>query len=298
MALGEARRNHLDVRAQRGGAPIACFDWGGCAAHLETTDRSIVSALKRFLTLDPRDETRLPPNSEGSAVAILGKDRGSLARTAAWQAWASEHDQLLYLVLEALGQIFVEGYGGTVFHAGAIDLGQGALAIHGPSLSGKSSLAYCALRRGFDVISDDRVTLGADHDTVQPFPRCLKLRCQTDEEARTLAEGVPPHLVAKAVVGNERRVIFARSLPGFVGYDEARPIRALIQLERIESGVRLERIEPSAVLEVALRNIVSSDFNPTAVVRLIKSQSDQHRLYRLAIGEGQTEAALDLLQTL
>ena len=298
MPLGEARRNHLDVRAPRGATPIVCFDWGGCAAHLETADRAIIAALERFLMLRARSESLLPPNSDGSAIAIMGRDRGSLVRTSAWQAWASERDQLLYLVLEALGQIFVEGYAGIVFHAGAIDLGQGALAIHGPSLSGKSTLADCARRRGFDVIGDDRVTLGPDHDTVQPFPRCLKLRCQTDQEASELAEGVPAHLVAKAIVGNERRVILARSLPGFVGYDEPRPIRALIQLERVQSGVRLERIEPSAVLEVALRNIVSSDFNPTAVVRLIKSQSDQHRLYRLAIGERQTEAALDLLRAL
>lgn len=295
MPLSEARRSDALFPGTAGPGPIVSFDWRGCAAHLETTDPSTIGQIERFLGLPAKSEERIPPNSEGSVVSVQGKDRGSLVRTGAWQAWAAGRGQLIYLVLEALGQIFVDGYAGTVFHAGAIDLGRGALIVHGPALSGKTTLAFKAWRRGLTVLSDERVTLGVEPDTVAPFPRCLKLRCHSDEEASLLAGGIAPELVVKAAVGAERRVILARSLPGFASYDSARPIRALIQLERVASGTRLEPIEPSAALEVALRNIVSPDFNPTAVVRLIKSQADQRRLYRLSIGQDQIDAALDLL---
>lgn len=293
MSLGEARREDLEVPDTGGPGEIVSFDWHGCAAHLETANRRAVALVERFLALAARHDGRLPQSANGSVVSVLGKDGGALVRTSAWQAWAGGHDQLIYLILEALGQVFVEAYAGTVFHAAAFDFGRGAVVVHGPALAGKTTLLHRAWRRGFSVISDDRVTLGADYHTVQPFPRCLKLRCRGDEEAAALSRGIPPDLVVRAAVGAERRIILARSLPGFVGYGDARPIRALIQVERAPGQTRLEPIEPSAALEVALRNIISSDFNPTAVVRLIKNQADHGSLYRLSIGPGQIDAALD-----
>ena len=110
-----------------------------------------------------------------------------------------------------------------------------------------------------------------------------------------MVHGVAPQLVVKASVGPERRVILARSLPGFLYYGETRSIGALVQVERTPNETCLEAIEPSAALAVALRKIISSDFNPTAVVRLIKHQADQRSLYRLSIGPDQTDAALDHL---
>lgn len=295
MSLSGARPNDLEAPQSGGPGHVVSFDWHGCAAHLETTSQPIVVQIERFLGLSARYNNRLPANANGSVVSVFSKDRGAVVRTSAWQAWAAGHDQLIYLILEALGQVFVEAYAGTVFHAAAFDRGAGAVVIHGPALSGKTTLLYRAWRRGFGVISDDRVSLGTDYQTVQPFPRCLKLRCHSDQEAEAVAEGLAPGLCVKAAVGVERRVILARSLPGFVDYEERRPIRALVQVERTTDKTRLEAIEPSAALEVALRNIISPDFNPTAVVRLIKSQADQRSLYRLSVGPDQTETALDRL---
>jgi hypothetical protein len=298
MPLGEARQREDQIAKVHGPGPVACFDWRGCAARLEVADFALPAQIERFLGLPARSEEQVPPNSGDSVVSVLSKDRGLLVRTSSWQAWAAGRDQLLYLVLEALGQVFVDAYAGAVFHAGAIDLGNGALVIHGPAQSGKSTLAYAAWRRGFTVLSDDRVTLGPELDSVQPFPKCLKLRCHGDDDVAMLVRGVPAESVIKAAVGNERRVIFARSLPGFADFETARPIRALIQLDRVSSDTTLEPIEPSAALGVALRSIVSPDFNPTAVVRLIKLQADQQRLFRLAIGDGEAEAALERLTKL
>lgn len=298
MPIREARRREAQIAKAHGLGPIACFDWRGCAARLDVVDLAITAQIERFLGLAARSEEQVPPNSGDSVVAVFSKDRGSLVRTSSWQAWAAGRDQLLYLVLEALGQVFIDAYAGAVFHAGAIDLGNGALVIHGPAQSGKSTLAHAAWRRGFTVLSDDRVTLGPELESVQPFPKCLKLRCHGDDDVALLVRDVPAESVVKATVGNERRVIFARALPGFADYETPRPIRALIQLDRVASSTVLEPIEPSAALGVALRNIVSPDFNPTAVVRLIKSQADQQRLFRLAIGDGGADAALDRLTKL
>lgn len=277
---------------------VAGFDWNGCAAHLDAVDPGIVRELERFLALRSRPENGPPLNASESSVAVVGSDRGWLVRTSSWQAWAGSRDQLVYLLLEAFGQVFIDGYAGAVFHAGAIDLGHGALVLQGSAQSGKSLLAYAAWRAGHMVLGDDRVTLAAELDRVGAFPRCLKLRCHADEDITDLGVGVPPDRMVTAHVGSERRVIFARTLPGFLDYQAMRPIRALIQLERGEKGVTLEAIEPSDALGVALRNVVSSDFHPTAAVRLIKSQADQHRLYRLTVGEHQAEAALAELSAL
>ncbi|MBM3482574.1 MAG: hypothetical protein FJX66_04670 [Alphaproteobacteria bacterium] len=277
---------------------LAGFDWQGCAAHLDAVDPNVASEVERFLALRSRAENGPPENASESSVTVVGSDRGWLVRTSSWQAWAGGRDQLVYLLLEAFGQVFVEGYAGAVFHAGAIDLGQGALVLQGSAQAGKSLLAYAAWRAGHTVLGDDRVTLAPSLDRIGAFPRCLKLRCLSDSEITVLCEGVPRDSVVTARVGSERRVIFGRNLPGFLDYETTRPIRALIQLERSESGVSLEAIEPSEALGVALRNVVSSDFHPTAAVRLIKNQADQKRLFRLTIGEHQTEAALARLRAL
>ncbi|MSO74943.1 MAG: hypothetical protein EXQ99_07370 [Alphaproteobacteria bacterium] len=258
-------------------------------------DRNTLAQIERFLALTAHQENRLPRNTNDSVIRVLSKDGGALIRTSAWQAWAADQDQLIYYILEALGQVFVEAFAGTVFHGAAIDLGRGAVVIQGPALSGKTALLYRAWRRGLSVISDDRVTIGSDCQTVQPFPRCLKLRCGGNKDLAALVEGIAPDLRVKTTIGSEPRVIFARSLPGFTRYDDSHPIKALIQIERTTGQTRLEAIEPSAALQIAQRNIAASDFNPMAVVRLIKSQAEQGSLYRLAIGAGQTEAALDLL---
>jgi hypothetical protein len=281
--------------AENSSRQVARFDWRGCAAHLESEAPGMVAEIERFIGLEARTEDEVPANANDATVSVLGRDRGVLVRTSSWQAWAGGRDQLVFLVLEALGQVFVDGYAGAVFHAGAIDLGEGALIIQGLAQSGKSTLVHAAWKRGHNVLSDDRVTLAPELDRVGAFPKCLKLRCTGEQEAAAFAAEVPQEQVATARVGAEWRVVLARSLKGFVAFDEERPIRALIQLERGGEGVSLE---PSEALGVALRNIVSPDFNPTAAVRLLKAQADQHRLYRLSIGERQVDAALDRLRAL
>ncbi len=298
MARGKLRSDETEVLAASAPGQVASFDWDGCAATLEIASRDNLAQIERFLVLMARHERKRPSKSDDSIIRVLAKDGGALVRTGAWQAWATDQDQLIYYVLEALGQAFVEAFGGTVFHGAAIDLGDGAVVLQGPASSGKTSLLYRAWRQGLSVISDDRVTIDGLCHTVQPFPRCLKLRCASEEDLAPLLEGIAPSHRIKTTIGTEPRIIFARSLPGFVGYGDTRPIKALIQMERTSGPTRLEPIAPSAALEIAQRNIATSDFSPSAVVRLIKQQADRNRLFRLAVGPNQTDAALDLLRAI
>jgi hypothetical protein len=298
MTREKLRRDDAEVLAQGGPGQIASFDWDGCTALLEIANRDTVAQIERFLMLAARHEHKPPQESDDSIIRVLAKDGGALVRTSAWQAWAADHDQLIYYVLEALGQAFVETFDGTVFHGAAIDLGDGAVVIQGPASSGKTSLLYRAWREGLSVISDERVTLDGGCQTVQPFPRCLKLRCVGQEDLAPLLEGIAPSLRVKTTIGPEPRIIFARSLPGFARYGDARPIKALIQIERTSGPTRIEPVEPSAALEIAQRNIATADFSPSAVVRLIKQQADRRKLYRLAVGPNQTAAALDLIRAI
>ena len=290
-------------------ARVYGFDWRGFRARLCTADEALARRVGRFLDRPPKREAGRPSESADSVVWVAPEDGGHedgghedgghCVRTTDWSARASGPDEVLFLTLEALGQIFLYGLKGAVLHAGAFEVGPGAIVFHGPPQIGKTSLGHAAWRRGLAVLGDDRVVLREDADAVEPFPKCLKLRLSPGASVGEASHGVPETMTAAALVGAERRVMLARALPGFSAYDRALPIHALVRLERATSGPsRLVPLEPDAALDAVMGCITSPDFEPMAVVRLLKRLAEANALHRLAVGEHETEAALDLLLAL
>ncbi len=52
---------------------------------------------------------------------------------------------------------------------------------------------------------------------------------------------------------------------------------------------------PREALDSALENVVSPDFDPMDVVRLIRCQAETESVFRLTVALGATERALNLL---
>ncbi|MDX2104049.1 MAG: hypothetical protein SF002_16100, partial [Alphaproteobacteria bacterium] len=81
--------------------------------------------------------------------------------------------------------LFQKGY--LVLHGNAVRIGDGCVICVGHSGAGKSTLAAGFLQRGFDLLADDVVPVGADCLAVPGFPRiklwkdaATKLNIDTD----------------------------------------------------------------------------------------------------------------------
>jgi len=73
----------------------------------------------------------------------------------------------------------------------------------------------------------------------------------------------------------------------------------LVELKRGAGGeTSLIQLTPGEALNSAMENVVSPDFDPMGVVRLIKRQAEAERLFCLTVAPGGTERALDLLLNL
>jgi hypothetical protein len=278
-----------------GGPTQASFLWRDCVVRLQSDEPRLIARIARHLGLAARNEVALHTTMQGPIITVSAEAQGFRINSSDWTAEASHPDQVCFLILEALGQAFVASFSGIVFHAGAFIAEAGAVVFYGAPGAGKTNLALAAWRRGLSVISDERMVLSPELSAVSPFPKCLKLRCAEDAKLDTILHGINPDDCLIATVGKERRLILARSLPGFAPYESFTPIHTLVELERAERGVTLAPLEPSGALDTALLNLVSADFNPTAAVRLIKQQADRKRLFRLRSALTEIDKALDLL---
>ena len=272
------------------------FAWQHNAAHVRTDDSALVAELGRFLDLEPRLE-KAPPAGAGETVVTIEERNGIfVVATIDWQVRAASRAQLLFAALEALGQIFLHGFTGAIFHAGAFSRETGAVVFFGAPQSGKSSLGFAAWKRNLPLIGDDRVVLLDQGRRIRPFPKCLKLRLAEDGALPPGAEALPPGLAVKADLGHEIRLILARALPGFLAYDTEPNVDLLVELKRdAGAGTSLTPLAPGEALNSVLENVVSPDFDPMEIVRFVKRQAEAKRLFRLTVAPGATEHALDLL---
>ena len=132
-----------------------------------------------------------------------------------------------------------------------------------------------------------------------PFPKCLKLRLPADGALPSGLENVPPRLMVKADIGYEIRLILARSLPGFCAYGQDAEVDIVVELKPGTAGeTALSPLDPGLALDAAFQNVVSPEFDSMGMVRMIKHQSAENRLFRLTIGPNDSEKALDLLLAL
>jgi hypothetical protein len=277
-------------------AQLYRFAWKRNAAFVRTHDAALVAELGRFLDLEPGLEENPPPGSGETLVTIAEEDGVFHVATIYWQVRAGSREQLLFAALEAVGQIFVHNFSGAIFHAGAFLGESGAVMFFGAPQSGKSSLGFAAWKRNLPLIGDDRVVLLDEGRRIRPFPKCVKLRLAEDGALPAGAEAVAPEMMVKADLGHEIRLILARALPGFSAYDSEANVNLLVELKRGASGeTSLTPLAPGDALDSVLENVVSPDFDPMGVVRLIKRQAEGGKLFRLTVDEDSTERALDLL---
>lgn len=103
-----------------------------------------------------------------------------------------------YGVLEALTLAVVSQLDRQPFHAAALVRGDAALLLTGPSGTGKSTLAYAAVREGLQVLSDDTVNLqlrprlriwGMSGYLHLPPDAALRFPELADTETRLMANG-------------------------------------------------------------------------------------------------------------
>ena len=115
--------------------------------------------------------------------------------------------------------------GREVFHAAAVEIGAGAVAIAGPSRAGKSTLTAELLARGHALVADDVTAVDADL-TVHPGPGLLTLRA--DVAAAVEVERLGTVVGANA---DEVRIAVARR-PTALG------LAAFVVLRRTGAGTR------------------------------------------------------------
>ena len=89
-------------------------------------------------------EDELPAAEADNFVTTTEADSKFVITTRDWQLRAGSDEQLLFTILEAIGQVFIYDFPGAIFHAGALLAENGAIAFFGVPQSGKSTLGYAA----------------------------------------------------------------------------------------------------------------------------------------------------------
>jgi hypothetical protein len=130
------------------------------------------------------------------------------------------------LMDSVLGSVAL-GRGAEALHAGAVVIGDAAVAVLGDQGAGKTSLLAALLERGHTLVADDVLVL-AGPDTVHPGPPVLN------------HPGVPPPALGTpvATLGDETWVHIRAVADGPV------PLRALILLDRREDGPETPELRP------------------------------------------------------
>lgn len=193
-------------------APIAA--WGDVARSAAVDVRVMLGTPPPALCRDPGDGNRFVDSevdehgrpyltvartgegcyyrmefSDGVEVVVAG---GGADVWANWRAPATAEDATAYLLGSVLGFV-LRLRGITCLHASAVAIGGRAIALAGPSGSGKSSTAAQFARLGYAVLADDLVALGEAHGRfeIQPaFPR-VRLWPQTAAALFGSCESLP-----------------------------------------------------------------------------------------------------------
>ncbi len=271
------------------------FDWAGCAAYLHSDDPEIVARVSAYFDLPAEDVADDPALTPAAAVSRNG-DGWRVVMPHGEARMAAANDAV-FLTLEAVAYRFAVETRRLVVHASGFVADGGAVVCFGAPFAGKSSMAFAAWRRGMDVLGDDRICLDPATMGAAVYPKCLKLR---------LDDGPPPDDMLAAVdrddafVGDldgDRRLVLSRRQPGFVGYDAALPLRALVRIERWDGPEsRLDTVPVVDVLDDILTQAMLSDRSPMELVRMIKAHTPDGRLVRLRVAPDDTDAGLDLLR--
>lgn len=275
--------------------------WSGCAIDVRSDDPALVEPIEGYLDLPlvavGTEDDDGEPAILAAEVARAGD--GYRVRSPFGRISTSSWPDTLFLLLEAVAYAFASSTRQLVAHAGGfVDRG-GAVVYFGAGWSGKSSLTFAAWQRGLEVLGDDRVCLDPATGRAAIYPKCLKLRLAMDEPPAPFAGAISAGQAFAGSLGGDRRLVVSRRVPGFVGYDAAPPIRALLRIERTDHGEsRLDDVPVVDVLDDILAETALGRFTPMDLVRMVKANAAGGRLPRLKIAPDGTDTALELLRAL
>lgn len=273
--------------------------WSGCAVDVQSDDAGLLEEIERYVDLPAGPET-------GGAQAVLAaevtRDSGSdgyRVRSPFGEVSIPSRSDALFLTLEAVAHGFAVSTRRLVVHAGGFVERGGAVIYFGSGWSGKSSLTFAAWRQGIDILGDDRVCLDPVSDRATVFPKCLKLRLAEDAPPAALGDAIAAGEAFAGSLGDDRRLVVSRRVPGFFGYDAEAPVRALLRIERTDGGEsRLDDVPVVDVLDDMLAHAAPGRFTPMDLVRLVKAHAPGGRLPLLKVAPGDTDTALGLIRQL
>jgi hypothetical protein len=282
------------------GAPLERrLAWGGITLRMSVDDARHVDLVERYLALSAEPcaagEADVPLAAEVDTVAGGGHRFSGMFGESEIAAW----DDSCFFLLEAIAYGFALTTDRLVVHAGGFVDGGGAIVFLGEPFAGKSSLAFAAWRAGLDVIGDDRLCIDPDSGEVSAYPKCLKLRVGDGEPPRSAAGVIAEGNAFVGSLGGDRRLVMARSLPGFRRYGDAAPMRALVWLTRGgDTRSRIDRVRMIEAIDDLLAQAALAGHTPMDFMRLVKAHSSDDRLIRLTVGDGEFDEAIELLRTL
>ncbi|MFQ5785779.1 MAG: hypothetical protein ACE5H8_13290 [Alphaproteobacteria bacterium] len=270
------------------------FTWADCAVCVADRGSRARALIERYLGL-----ASAPAEDDADGPLAAGLERrgdGYRVRGLFGEMDTDNWSDAAYLLLEAVAYGFALSTRRLVVHAGSIVDGGGAIVCFGAPWAGKSSLSFAAWRRGLRVLGDDRVCLDPTKASARAYPKCLKLRLADDDPPACVAEALAADDAFVGALGDDRRLVLSRGLAGFVAYDTAFPIRALVRIER-GAGPR-SRLDMEPVIDALDDILVQASltrFSPMDLVRLVKTQAPGERIPRLRVAPDDTDSALDLL---
>jgi hypothetical protein len=137
----------------------------------------------------------------GLADFLISKDG---RRIEVWSAPATEIESLRHLLLDQVLPRVLAQQGRPVLHAGAVQVGDQAIAFTGGSGSGKSTLTASFDAVGYPLLSDDGLVLTHGEDTTLALSTYSSLRLWPESIANLYTQ--PPTLASVAHYSSKRRI--------------------------------------------------------------------------------------------
>lgn len=186
----------------------------------------------------------------GLADFVISEDGRSLG---AWPAPETGTETLRHLLLDQVLPRVLAQQGRLVLHAGAVRVGQQAIAFIGETGRGKSTLTASFHAAGFPLLSDDGLVLTQGEDTALARPTYPSLRLWPEAVAGLYARA--PDVAPMAHYSTKRRVIMKD-----ITVRSSLPLAALYvlaaEMEDDAGSISLTRLSPSA----ACMEIISNSF--------------------------------------
>lgn len=307
------------------GAPLtetACFPLLGVPVEFRTNSSSVIEAAERAFgawhSLEPElitpgpplridlivhagtEETRRAPfsmrfhgsqlmASNGTSMMTAQLDRG-VALGFVTPELVADEAHFRYNVLDQLALILASYRDRTPLHTGAIVRNGRAVLIAGPSLSGKSTLCYAALRAGFQLLAEDVVYVGlAPHLRLWGNPGAIHLMPDAtryfpelaDAQPEVRANGKLKVAVDAVALGANRRRLWAE-----------RVVVCVIERRDIARST-IEMVEPQVLVDaIAARPEAGFDLHPN-LAEVAATVADTG-VYRLVVGRDPVEAIAHL----